>query len=64
MKRRAVNKYQDSIVGVIITDTKEWSEGFYLGTRWRTGAAIIGTKTGVDKCGICTAKPMPSSGVT
>ena len=25
----------------------KWSEGFYLGTGWRTGAAVIGTKTGV-----------------
>ena len=25
----------------------KWSEGFYLGTAWRTGAAMIGTRQGV-----------------
>ena len=28
-----------------------WAEGFYLGKLWRTGEAIIGTKSGVHKSG-------------
>ena len=41
LKRRARQRKLES----------QWAEGFYLGKVWRTGEAIIGTKTGVRKYG-------------
>ena len=43
--------YMENLKGALKMNKLEckWGEGYYLGTRWRTGEAIIGTKKGVLK---------------
>ena len=43
--------YLENIKGAARMNKLEgkWSEGFYLGTAWRTGSAVIGTSRGVVK---------------